>query len=261
MKKINSKGFMLAETLIVATFIGVILIYLFVQFRNVNSNYSKTLKYNGVNELYLLGDIKDYLKTIDLQNLSYSVSYEGENYISLNECSSEIFDSTTYCQALFDAAGITKALYMDSKKISTSSNFSEGFNEFLQTIKGEEGMYVIAAEFNDGSYASLKINGFSFSTLEEKIKDQTIYGISSTNPGLYFDATESTNYTYTFKSSTGLDINNYINILGYNGRIISIDNQGVKVYLDLKENINYDTNNSFFTSQRTLTQKARYYSI
>ena len=60
MKK-NELGFMLAETLIVATFISVILIYLFVQFRNINNNYEKTLKYNGVNEMYILEQVYNYL--------------------------------------------------------------------------------------------------------------------------------------------------------------------------------------------------------
>ena len=74
MKK-NELGFMLAETLIVATFISVILIYLFVQFRNINNNYEKTLKYNGVNEMYILEQVYNYLGNIDLNQMSSNIIY------------------------------------------------------------------------------------------------------------------------------------------------------------------------------------------
>lgn len=156
MKKINCKGFMLAETLIVSSFIAVILIYLFVQIRNVNTNYSKTLRYNGVNELYILGEVKNYIKTMDIKSLSSSLNTRKGYYV-LSDCNSEFFTNVDYCQNLFEKTNIVKAVYMDSNNIITSTDFSEGLNRFLETIKAKEEMYIIAAEFNDGSYASINV--------------------------------------------------------------------------------------------------------
>ena len=90
MKK-NELGFMLAETLIVATFISVILIYLFVQFRNINNNYEKTLKYNGVNEMYILEQVYNYLGNIDLNQMSSNIIYGDKDYYVLSDCEGSVF--------------------------------------------------------------------------------------------------------------------------------------------------------------------------
>ena len=70
MKKLNSSGFMLAETLIVTTFVAGILIFLFIQFTNLGKAYDDSYIYNTTEGLYALEDIKKYINT-DLDLLLY----------------------------------------------------------------------------------------------------------------------------------------------------------------------------------------------
>lgn len=249
MKK-NVNGFLLAETLIVSTFISVILIYLFIQFRNINNNYTKTLKYNGVNEIHLLNQVKLYLEDSGLEKISSKISFENTEYLLLNECSPELFENVNYCTALFNSSNIVNAVYMDSNNIVESENFSVSFNDFLKTIKAQPSMHVIIAEFTDGSFASLLINSSKPTSLEELVKKQPIYYDVSSGAGLYYD---NTNTSYVFKSDDANKINNNIKILDYNGKIISIDEQGIKVYLELKENVEYDDGQGYFTSSNILS--------
>lgn len=249
MKKNNCKGFMLAETLVVSSFIAVILIYLFVQFRSVNLNYGKTLKYNGVNELYLLNEVKKYMETTDLENLSFKISYGSDKYVVLSDCSSSIFNDPDYCKVLFRSANIKKAVYMKSDNIVFSDSFPQDFNDYLKTIRSNDNSYIIAASFNDGSFANLKMSGFMFTSLDEKIKNNDIKLDVSSGAGLYYNSLKS---NYVYKSDSIDKLNNNIEILGYKGRIISLDDQGVKVVLDLKENVIYDSSQNYFTSNSML---------
>ena len=50
MNKINNKGFVLAETLIVTSFVAGVLLYLFIQFSNLNKNYNNSFKYNTIED-------------------------------------------------------------------------------------------------------------------------------------------------------------------------------------------------------------------
>lgn len=250
MKK-NCKGFMLAETLIVATFISAILVYLFIQFRNISSNYDKTSRYNGVNEIYLLNEVKKYLDTQNFNDLSYSIGNEV-NYYVLSDCDSNFFTDSNYCNNLFSFAGIKKAIYFDSENVVQSEELSNQFNDFLRTIDNEKSIYVIAAEFNDGSFASLKTNGTLINTLEYVIKQQPIYVDHNLGSGLYFDNSIPDDPIYVYKGVDNNSLSNNINIFGYDGKIIFLDDVGVKIYFDLKENVIFDSESSFFTSYALL---------
>ena len=54
MKKKNNKGFMLVETLIVATFLVTTLLFIYVQFNNITRTYDTSFRYNTVNGLILI---------------------------------------------------------------------------------------------------------------------------------------------------------------------------------------------------------------
>lgn len=249
MKK-NSQGFMLAETLVVGTFISVILIYMFVQFRNINNNYGKTLKYNGVNEMYILEQINKYLKQNNIDKLSSDIVYGEVSHYILNDCDPSIFIDTNACQTLFNISEIKQAVYFNESNPLTSPDFSNSFNDYIKTIKKGDGLFVIAAEFNDGSFASIKVGGYNYLTLKESIESQNIVTIGN---GLYYDASITENPIYVYKGNNINNLKNNIEILGYKGRIIFSDKDGVKVYLDLKENMLYNNDKSYFTSSNSLT--------
>ena len=62
MKKLNKKGFMLTETLIVATMLITILLVMYVQFKTVIRSYQQSFKYNTINNLYSLYNVKKYVE-------------------------------------------------------------------------------------------------------------------------------------------------------------------------------------------------------
>ena len=157
-----------------------------------------------------------------------------------------MFTDISYCTALLSASNIDKVIYMKSDNIINSNEFTYVFNDYLNTIKKVEGMFVLAASFKDGRFASIKMNGYNVPTLVSAIKSQSINN-NTHNPGLYFD-----NGEYVFKGSSVDTLNNNIDVLGYNGRIISLNDNSVKVYLDLKQNVIYDDNNSYFVSSKIL---------
>ena len=59
MSKMNNKGFLLAESLIVTTFVLTVLVFLFIQFKNIMINNRKNYVYNKVSDIYNLGSLND----------------------------------------------------------------------------------------------------------------------------------------------------------------------------------------------------------
>ena len=57
MKK-NTKGFMLVEFLVVSIFVLGTLIFLTVQFNNINKSYNRSFKYDTVSNLYSAKNIR-----------------------------------------------------------------------------------------------------------------------------------------------------------------------------------------------------------
>ena len=60
----KKNGFALVETLIVSTVVASILIYMFVQFNNLQNRYSESFRYNDVDDLYKLDSLKSYLHSL-----------------------------------------------------------------------------------------------------------------------------------------------------------------------------------------------------
>ena len=57
MNKKNNKAFLLAESLIVTTFVLTVLIYLYAQFKNLMTEYKNSYRYNNVQDIYNLGAV------------------------------------------------------------------------------------------------------------------------------------------------------------------------------------------------------------
>ena len=96
----NNKGFLLAESLIVSTFVLTVLIFLFVQFRNIMNTNKRSYIYNSVEDIYSLGSIGDYFKTTkktnDLKNIT-----GAKTYIYGNGANNDICDDS--CRNLAEA--------------------------------------------------------------------------------------------------------------------------------------------------------------
>lgn len=156
MKKMNNKGFMLAETLIVTTFVAGVLIFIFTQFTTVGSTYEESYRYNTVENLYALEDIKNYILS-DVTALELiDNSINPDKIIYITDCS--IFTSEDYCKKLFELEGIDQIMisnnYFDPNNISIND---EEFLTFIRKIKGSGNQkYRIIASFKNFTYSTIR---------------------------------------------------------------------------------------------------------
>ncbi len=156
MKKSYNKGFMLAETLIVTTFVAGVLIFLFIQFSNLNKNYDDSYKYNTVEGIYSAKNIIDYIKsdTAALTTIGENVNYSSN--LNITDCN--IFSDIDYCLLLFELENIKK-IYIASNYFdkTTFSNASSSIQKFINKINAEsDEKYRIVVEFNDETFATLR---------------------------------------------------------------------------------------------------------
>jgi len=157
MQKKDNKGFMLVETLIVSTFIAGVLIFLFIQFSNLSTNFEKSFKYNTVEKIYALQDIADaVIKDSTYMELFTALDSDKKRNIDLTN----YYTKNTYAQAMLDFYEI-KTLYLTHENISTldTSSYSLAMKEFVDKItydRNGSGRRLIA-EFNDGMFATIII--------------------------------------------------------------------------------------------------------
>lgn len=156
MKKNISKGFMLAETLVVTAFVAGVLIYLFIQFTNLSNNYNDSYNYNTVEGLYSVRNIRNYILS-DLEALTHiENNLSPNNYIDILDCS--IFSEQPYCQKLFELENVNKVIIttnvFDKEMFSI---YDSGFKKFINKISAEGNeKYRILVEFKNSTYATIR---------------------------------------------------------------------------------------------------------
>lgn len=156
MKKMNNRGFVLAETLVVTTFVSGVLIFLFIQFTNISKNYENNYTYNTVDDLYALEDVKDYILTdyVALNNIESEL--DSSEYINISDCS--MFDNKDYCLKLFSIENIDEIIvtknYFDKNEII---NLNQNLLDFIKKINGtNDESYRLIASFKNSTYATLR---------------------------------------------------------------------------------------------------------
>lgn len=157
MKKLNSNGFMLAETLIVTTFVAGILIFLFIQFTNLGKAYDDSYIYNTPEGLYALEDIKEYINSDSNLLLYIEENITITEYIDLTDCN--LFQNKEYCTNLFNLENIDK-VFLTTNDFDKNSitGYNEDFNIFINKIvkEGNE-KYRLVASFKNGMFATLRL--------------------------------------------------------------------------------------------------------
>lgn len=159
MKK-NTNGFMLVEFLVVSIFVLGVLIFLTVQFNNINKSYNRSFKYDTVPDLYFAKNIKNMILNDGYDNLKDEV--ELNSFADFTECSTSYFITRNYCRALLEHENVKTALFVSQdlvsfKATSFYSELNEGFKTYIKTLKNSNnGSYMILLEFNDDTYSSLK---------------------------------------------------------------------------------------------------------
>lgn len=156
MKKNKNKGFMLAETLVVTTFVAGILLFTTIQFINLSNGYNENYKYNTVEAMYALNTVKNYIlddsKALDFINNNVT----STNYVNLKSC--DMFASEIRCQKLLELEGISEIIIatnkFDKDKIVT---YDDEFKNFISKIKKEGTQkYRLIAKFENSVYATVR---------------------------------------------------------------------------------------------------------
>ena len=161
MKKMNNRGFMLAETLIVATFLVTTLLFIYIQFNNITKTYDNSFKYNTVNGLYTAKNIIKYISTDGIDSLKTKLAQDGVEFVNITGCSNTYFTENDYCIVLMNSSNVKTVLFteenLDILK-NTTTSLDQTIVDFIDYIDYEKTTgYRIIIEFNDNTFASLKI--------------------------------------------------------------------------------------------------------
>lgn len=162
MNKKNNKGFLLAESLIVATFVLTVLIYVFGQFKNLMSEYKKSYIYNSVQDIYNLGSIDKYLRNNNL-------AYDMDKFIYEKDA-----ESTNNINELAREMNIDYIIYTDSNKeeikLPTDVKDDKDLNSFIQKMKtlDIDNKARLIAKFDNNRFATIVIDKLENSNTPEE---------------------------------------------------------------------------------------------
>ena len=157
----KSKGFALVETLIVSTIIATILIYVFVQFNALQSEYNESFKYNDVDDLYKLDSIKSYINSLDNTAKTNIITKITSDDIIIMDKEDNTYTDITYFDNqndLLTNLGI-KTLILTKADINNvdTSSLSKNIKDMIKRIDNKSDNYRIIAEFNSGIAATITI--------------------------------------------------------------------------------------------------------
>jgi len=175
MKKLNNKGFLLVETIVVATFTLTVLIALFLQFKNLLVSYNSSYNYNTIEGIYNLNTVKNYVMQYqDSENpLNKQLKNSEKPYIVLynGSCNADLsLGGLTYCDTLMKEGnfktkeGIFKTVIFSNSnptkikeylKSNEDTNISEEMKNLIKRLDKVENQNRLIAEFNDGTLATI----------------------------------------------------------------------------------------------------------
>ena len=158
----KSRGFALVETLIVSTIIATILIYVFVQFNALQSEYNESFKYNDVDDLYKLDSIKSYINSLDNTAKTNIITKITSDDIIIMDKEDNTYTDITYFDNqndLLTNLGI-KTLILTKADINNvdTSSLSKNIKDMIKRIDNKSDNYRIIAEFNNGNAATITIS-------------------------------------------------------------------------------------------------------
>lgn len=172
MKKLDSKGFLLTELLVTATLVSTVLIFLYTQFYTIKRSYDTSFKYNTVNGLYALSNVRSFLEENDIYILTQGLN--TTSYIDLKNDNLQTAN-TTYFNELMTGLNIKSLIFTNQNidnlinqinngtALNSDTNEYEDLKKFIKRIdfdnKDTSNNYRIIAEFNDNTFASILVGG------------------------------------------------------------------------------------------------------
>lgn len=231
--KINNRGFLLAESLIVSTFVLTVLMLLYIQFDNLTTNYKNSYNYNNVESIYDLSSVSNYLLANNY-NLSdkltettpYVIIYKDES------CNIDAGIIDPFCDNLINKMDAKTIIYTSSdisiiqNYISShdDTNINQSFREFISRVETNtiQNKGRLFAEFNNGTYATIALDIKTTNPDEmspvELCKNEVV---TTSGDGLYIDTSKPGSCTYK-----GANPNNYITFNNEMWRIINVETDG-----------------------------------
>lgn len=172
MKKLDSKGFLLTELLVTATLVSTVLIFLYTQFYTIKRSYDTSFKYNTVNGLFALSNVRSFLEENDIYILTQGLN--TTSYIDLKNDNLQTAN-TTYFNELMTGLNIKYLIFTNQNidnlinqinngtALNSDTNEYEDLKKFIKRIdfdnKDTSNNYRIIAEFNDNTFASILVGG------------------------------------------------------------------------------------------------------
>jgi Tfp pilus assembly protein PilE len=149
-KKEDKNGFFLSETMVVIAVVSVVLLGVFKIFSHVYTNYKQEERYNTINAINALSNIKKYFD-------NKGVSYDS---ITLNNGYADITNIQEYETDYFDAIkkeySVDKLYLIDmSIEDKTFPNFNVILRKYINTIK-TSGL-ILLVQVNGSEYANIKV--------------------------------------------------------------------------------------------------------
>ena len=155
MNKKNNKAFLLAESLIVTTFVLTVLIYLYAQFKNLMTEYKNSYRYNNVQDIYNLGAVGKFITKNNINISGNGIIYEK------NESPLPDEDESLFKDMLNDM-NIEYIIYEDSnidKVKERMSNYNPDMQDFIKKIntKKIDGKGRLISKFKNNNFATIII--------------------------------------------------------------------------------------------------------
>lgn len=166
MKKSDNKGFILAETIAVSTIVLGALVIIYTQFISINNSYYRSFKYNTVDDLYAVNNLKTYIEADGIENLIQYITNSEYTYADITSCSTDYFIEYMYCETLLETLNIKTAIFTKENVqwlqdyLKNNNIFSENMYSFIKSIHSDQSnSYRLIVEFKDDTFGTLKIDG------------------------------------------------------------------------------------------------------
>lgn len=164
MKKNNQNGFMLVEAFIVSTIVLSVLVFMFVQLRTVVNGFDRSFSYNTVSGLYIANELGKFVVNHNYDSLKQEIDTEG--YVIQNIDSYKDFDYETNIlwNEMLNISNIKNVIISteDLNMLKNSNNILDSIKleDYIKILNVDQNMsrYRIVVEFNDDTYASVKLS-------------------------------------------------------------------------------------------------------
>lgn len=167
--KLGNQGFMLLETLIVSTIILSTLVFLYIQFSNIKSNYDVSFRYNTIPGLYAANEIGDFLVENNNTDLAAQIENETNGYINITSPSTITGNSDLY-NGLITDMNINTIIYVNDDLTSLKTYlsdpngttiFTEEFKKYIMNLNTNSNTNKdrVIIKFNDNTFASILLGG------------------------------------------------------------------------------------------------------